>query len=81
MIFFKEWKTLMHLARMIPQVCHNVNRVVYIFKRDENEKRISGPIENITPTLCTPDVIHTLREADAIVNELLVKHELTKVKE
>jgi len=69
-----NWEVLFKLAKLIPQVCHNVNRVVYLF-----EGRVEGPVEEISPTLMTEDVIQTLREADAIVNDLLIENNLTRI--
>lgn len=51
-----------------------MNRVVYIFGES-----VQQAVEDITPTHLTPDVIKQLQDADDIVNELLLKHELTKV--
>lgn len=69
-----NWKLLFALARMIPQICHHVNRVVYLF----GEKLQEAPTE-ITPTHLTPDVIEQLQEADHIVNKALFANDLTRV--
>lgn len=39
---------------------------------------IRDSVEDITVTHLTPDVIRQLQEADDIVNELLLQHDLTK---
>jgi len=68
-----NWKLLFLLAKIIPQICHNVNRLVYLFG-----KKVTGPVTRITPTVMSEDVIVKLREADAVVNDLLDKYELVK---
>eukprot|EP00051_Salpingoeca_urceolata_P003128 m.55422 g.55422 ORF g.55422 m.55422 type:complete len:202 (-) comp12530_c0_seq1:159-764(-) len=67
-----QWPLLMHLAKAITRVCHNINRVVYCFGNV-----VRGPVKRITPTLLTPDVLGQLRKADAVVNDLLLRHSLT----
>jgi len=68
-----NWSKLFILARAIPQFCHNVNRVVYIFGT-----QVKGPILDITPTYLTRDVVTTLQEADHCVNDFLAENELLK---
>jgi len=70
----RDWETLFSLAKLIPQLCHNINRVVYVFGDP-----VEGPIHDITPTYLTPDVISKLQEADDIVNSALIEHKLTRV--
>jgi len=69
----RNWKTLFALARAIPQICHNVNRVAYVFGDP-----FKGPITDITPTYPTSDVVATLQEADYIVNQTLTQHNLMR---
>jgi GMP synthase (glutamine-hydrolysing) len=70
-----DWTEVMNIAKLITRVCHEVNRVVYVWGEP-----ITGSVKTITPTCLTPDVLDQLRQADAVVNELLVKHGLvTKV--
>lgn len=70
-----EWPVLLFLAKIITRLCHTINRVVYAFGQP-----LSGPVTDITPTLLVPEVLNQLRQADAIVNELLFKHDLvTKI--
>jgi GMP synthase (glutamine-hydrolysing) len=61
-----EWGDLTRLAKLIPRICHNVNRVCYAF---------GGPIEypvlDVTPTHLTPQVLSTLREADSLAHTVL----------
>ncbi|XP_071945731.1 GMP synthase [glutamine-hydrolyzing]-like [Antedon mediterranea] len=54
-----DWENLIQLAKMIPKICHNINRVVFIFGKPVNEA-----IQDITPTFLTPNVLGTLRQAD-----------------
>eukprot|EP00126_Sphaerothecum_destruens_P010200 Sdes_comp20689_c1_seq1m16225 len=66
------WNCLFQLAKLIPKLCHNINRVVFVFGTP-----ICGPICNITPTTCTKDVLSKLQLADKIVNETLLEYQLT----
>ena len=66
-----RWMSVFALSRLIPRLCHNINRVVYIFG-----ERVSVPIRSITPTLLRRDVLHQLRLADDVVNQTLLKHNL-----
>eukprot|EP00756_Hemistasia_phaeocysticola_P007803 Hpha_TRINITY_DN14403_c0_g2::TRINITY_DN14403_c0_g2_i1::g.157775::m.157775/K01951/guaA, GMPS; GMP synthase (glutamine-hydrolysing) len=67
-----KWAQLFEFARLIPKVCHNVNRVCFTFGG-----AVRGPIKSITPTLPGIPVLDQLRAADDVVNRLLLKHELT----
>ncbi|BFZ22924.1 hypothetical protein BsWGS_25964 [Bradybaena similaris] len=53
------WEDLMIIAKIIPRICHSINRVVYVF---------GGPVvhhvEDVTPTFLTTGVLSTLRQAD-----------------
>ncbi|XP_076180998.1 GMP synthase burgundy [Ptiloglossa arizonensis] len=60
------WEDLLFLAKLIPRVCHNVNRVCYVFGL-----QLHHPIMDITPTHLTSNVIATLREADYVANQIL----------
>lgn len=60
------WDTLIAMARLIPKVCHNVNRVCYIFGGC-----VRDVIQEITPTFLTPNVVDTLREADYLATKVL----------
>lgn len=64
-IFNPDWETLFALAKFIPKIYHNVNRVVYIFG-----KRIREPVLEVTPTTLTKDAISQLQEADDVVNQV-----------
>jgi len=65
------WETVFLLAKMITQLCHNVNRVVWIFG-DE----VKGPLTTITPTYLSLANIRQLQQADAIVNDILFRDKL-----
>jgi len=69
----RNWSKLFLLARTIPQICHNINRIVYVFGNV-----ISEPVTQITPTFLTKDVVKTLQEADYIVNCFLAEHKLMR---
>ncbi|XP_032663620.1 GMP synthase [glutamine-hydrolyzing] [Odontomachus brunneus] len=60
-----EWEDMLFLAKLIPRVCHNVNRVCYIFG-----PQLHHPIQDITPTYLTSNVIATLRQADHLANQV-----------
>eukprot|EP01117_Protostelium_nocturnum_P008800 TRINITY_DN3153_c0_g2_i1.p1 TRINITY_DN3153_c0_g2~~TRINITY_DN3153_c0_g2_i1.p1 ORF type:complete len:659 (+),score=143.73 TRINITY_DN3153_c0_g2_i1:193-2169(+) len=68
----QNWENLLKLAQIIPQICHNVNRVVYLF----GDNSVEGPITEITPTFLSKDVINQLQDADAIVNRHLYQRNL-----
>lgn len=53
------WSDLMKLAKIIPRICRNINRVVYAYG-----SLIKYQIEDITPTFLTKGVLSTLRQAD-----------------
>ncbi|KAN0009449.1 hypothetical protein ACTFIU_006744 [Dictyostelium citrinum] len=76
------WAYIFNLARTIPKICHNINRVVFIFSQNGRDNGISisneQPIKHITPTRLTPDVIKQLQHADSIVSEQLYKYNLIK---
>ncbi|XP_078064352.1 GMP synthase [glutamine-hydrolyzing] isoform X2 [Mustelus asterias] len=61
-----HWDSLIFLARLIPRMCHNINRVVYIFG-----PQIREPITDVTPTFLTTGVLSTLRQADFEAHNIL----------
>lgn len=61
-----KFESLARLAKLIPRICHNVNRVCYIFGES-----VKCPVNNITHTTLTPNVIDQLREADHIATSEL----------
>uniref|UniRef100_A0A1A9X1F5 GMP synthase C-terminal domain-containing protein n=1 Tax=Glossina brevipalpis TaxID=37001 RepID=A0A1A9X1F5_9MUSC len=62
-----NWDDMMFLAKLIPRILHNVNRVCYIFG-----KPIEHQITDVTPTTLNNYVIKQLRQADAIANEIVI---------
>lgn len=68
----QNWQELMQLARAIPKELHSVNRIAYFFGEE------LGNSPTITPTHLEKSVIEQLQQADSIVNELLLKHDLIK---
>ncbi|KAI0212516.1 GMP synthase [glutamine-hydrolyzing] [Lamellibrachia satsuma] len=62
------WENIFALAKIIPKICHNINRVVYMFGGE-----IKGTIQDVTPTFLTQGVLNTLRQADSIANRVLLK--------
>lgn len=67
-----DWALLLVFAKLIPKVCHNVNRVCYAFGGSA-----PGPYTCITPTLPGREALDQLRAADDVVNRVLIKHDLT----
>ncbi|XP_036300615.1 GMP synthase [glutamine-hydrolyzing] isoform X2 [Pipistrellus kuhlii] len=61
-----DWESLIFLARLIPRMCHNINRVVYIFGPPVKE-----PPTDVTPTFLTTGVLSTLRQADFEAQNIL----------
>ncbi|XP_011853459.1 PREDICTED: GMP synthase [glutamine-hydrolyzing] [Mandrillus leucophaeus] len=61
-----DWESLIFLARLIPRMCHNVNRVVYTFGPPVKE-----PPTDVTPTFLTTGVLSTLRQADFEAHNIL----------
>ncbi|XP_060565730.1 GMP synthase [glutamine-hydrolyzing]-like [Ruditapes philippinarum] len=61
-----DWNKIMTLAKLIPRICHNINRVVYIFGDP-----IKFPVEDITPTYLTEGVLSTLRQTDYVATKVL----------
>uniref|UniRef100_A0A1B0D9P4 GMP synthase (glutamine-hydrolyzing) n=1 Tax=Phlebotomus papatasi TaxID=29031 RepID=A0A1B0D9P4_PHLPP len=61
-----NWGDLQFLAKIIPRILHNVNRVCYIFGEP-----VQYQITDITHTHISRKTLAQLRVADAIVNEAL----------
>ncbi|XP_054713979.1 GMP synthase [glutamine-hydrolyzing]-like isoform X2 [Uloborus diversus] len=61
-----DWEDLMTLAKIIPRVCHNVNRVCWIFG-----EAVPHPVHDVTPTFLTPLVLSTLRQVDWVAHQVL----------
>ncbi|TSK38418.1 GMP synthase [glutamine-hydrolyzing] [Bagarius yarrelli] len=61
-----HWESLMFLARLIPRICHTINRVVYVFG-----SHVKEPPTDITPTFLTTGVLSTLRQADFVAHSIL----------
>ena len=62
------WERLMKLSRLIPKVCHNVNRVCFVFGGV-----VKDNVQDITPTQLTPHVVSTIRMADNLATQVLVE--------
>ena len=70
-----EWNDLLYFAKLIPRVCHNINRVTYIFG-----SAVEHPVTDVTPTMLTPNTIATLRQADNLANQVLNANAEAKAK-
>jgi GMP synthase (glutamine-hydrolysing) len=64
------WPVVMTLAKLIPRICHNINRVVWVFG-----SAVPGPVVAVTPTLLTRSVLATLREVDERAHSILLRHD------
>lgn len=62
------WGDLLILARLIPKICHNVNRVCFVFGG-----AVKDLVQDITQTNLTPGVLATLRQADFLANQVLAE--------
>jgi len=65
------WKILYDMAKNIPRKIHHVNRCIFVFGEP-----LSGHQKDITPTYLKPQVTQQLRDADHIVNKLLLENDL-----
>uniref|UniRef100_H2Y9F1 GMP synthase (glutamine-hydrolyzing) n=2 Tax=Ciona savignyi TaxID=51511 RepID=H2Y9F1_CIOSA len=64
-----DWETLFFMAKTIPRICHNVNRITYIFGEAVNDQ-----IQDVTPTILSFNVLSTLRQCDNIAHSVLAQH-------
>lgn len=62
-----DWEDMIFLARLIPRICHNINRVCYIFGGIVKEF-----IPDLTPTYLTSNVLSTLRQCDDVATGVSV---------
>lgn len=58
-----DWKDLLFLAKLIPRILHNINRVCYIFSGP-----VQYPISDITETRISRYSLAQLRQADHLAN-------------
>lgn len=61
-----DWQDLVYLARLIPRVCHNVNRVCYVFGGLIREQ-----VTDVTPTFLNQSVLATIRQVDDLATQVL----------
>jgi len=61
-----DWEDLVYFAKLIPRVCHNINRICYIFGGP-----VEHPVMEVTPTYLTPLVLATIRQADHLATQVL----------
>jgi len=66
------WESLVKLAKIIPMLCP-INRVTFVFGG-----RLIYPIQEITYTTLTTNVLQLLRQVDNIANDVIVKNDLMK---
>ncbi len=60
------WRDVAYLARIIPRLCHSVNRICWVFGGP-----VEQPVNDVTPTLLTTNVIATIRQVDHVANKVL----------
>lgn len=58
-----DWQDLLFLAKLIPRILHNINRVCYIFGG-----AVQFPVNDITQTRISRFSLAQLRQADHIAN-------------
>lgn len=61
-----DWEDLAYFAKIIPRVCHNINRICYVFGGP-----VEHPVMEVTPTYLTPLVLATIRQADHLAHQVL----------
>lgn len=59
------WTDLEFLAKLIPRICHNINRVCYIAGG-----LVKDQVQDVTPTFLSSHVLSTLRQVDYIANQV-----------
>lgn len=62
-----NWNDMMFLAKLIPRILQNVNRVCYIFGEE-----VKYQVNDITHTYLSRFVLSQVRHADHIVNEVFL---------
>lgn len=68
-----DWQALLAAANQIPRTIRQVNRVVYLFGEP-----ITGPVDEITPTYLTREVVAQLRHVDNQVNTIFHRYRLDR---
>ncbi|XP_067622443.1 GMP synthase [glutamine-hydrolyzing] isoform X2 [Eurosta solidaginis] len=68
-----NWNDFLFLAKLVPRILHNVNRVCYIYGDP-----VQYQITDITHTSLNNYVLNQLREADAVANEIIIQAGLHK---
>lgn len=61
-----DWADIVFLARLMPRVCKNVNRVCYVFGGIVKES-----LPDVTPTFLTGNVLASLRQCDDVAMTVL----------
>lgn len=69
-----DWNDLVYFAKIIPRVCHNVNRICFVFGG-----QLEHPILELTPTYLTPIVMATIRQADHLAHQVLSQVKLCEL--
>lgn len=62
-----NWQDMIFLAKLIPRILHNVNRVCYIFGGHVNYQ-----VNDITHTLLSSYTLSQIRQADHLANEVIL---------
>lgn len=69
----KDWDKLQYLAKAIPSLSHDINRVVYELWEED---KIVDDVTEITPTYPTEKPIEKVRKATKVVDDVLEKYDL-----
>ncbi|XP_055386180.1 GMP synthase [glutamine-hydrolyzing] [Condylostylus longicornis] len=68
-----NWNDMIFLAKLIPRILHNINRVCYIFGG-----HVQFPVIDITHTRICRQALAQLRQADYIATDILQKAECVR---
>jgi len=66
-----DWENLIFLAKLIPRICHTINRVCYLIGKPIKESHF--PVDT-TPTTLSTYVLDQLRECDHIAHKVLQEY-------
>lgn len=66
-----DWKDMLFLAKLIPRILHNINRVCYIFGGP-----VQFPINDITETKISKYSLGQLRQADHLANSVSIARQI-----
>ena len=62
-----DWENLAFLAKLIPRICHSINRVCYVIGEPIKETHFP---DDTTPTTLSTHALEQLRECDYIAHKV-----------